>query len=367
MGSTVRTATVRMVAGGTVGLVMVVMTARAAAQDVDVHVKISPNIAREIRDAVQTAVGPEVRDELAKTIRDVVREVSVLGETGGLLQQGRDRDFPVEQTKRETKTVSLGPSGALDLKNVSGDVHVTAGPGRDATIELMYRSRGRTDADAKLGLSSVTVTIQQRGERTSVESIYPNDRRPPYQVDITYNVVVPAGTRVTAGTTGGSVTVKGVNGERLGQFRRRRRDRERFAAHVSATTVGGNVSVTGVDSDTALRVETMGGNITLRQIKARRVNAVHDRRECHRARDHVRQRRARHHGGIGRVWRPVVAQRPVSVPRAVRHGPHDPGGFDGIRTRSQHVLGRGADGDSAADGGHGAGTRPAEVAARHLR
>jgi hypothetical protein len=43
--------------------------------------------------------------------------------------------------------------------------------------------------------------VQQRGERTTVESNYPDDRRPPYHVDITYNVVVPAGTRVTAATT----------------------------------------------------------------------------------------------------------------------------------------------------------------------
>src|SRR4029077_10034750 len=116
-------------------------------------------------------------------------------------------------------------AGALDLKNISGDVNVAAGPGRDATLELVYRSRGRTEADAQLGLSSVTVSVQSRGDRTTVESSYPDERRTPYRVDITYNVVVPSGTRVSAGTTGGSVTVKGVKGE------------------LSASSIGGNVTV----------------------------------------------------------------------------------------------------------------------------
>jgi DUF4097 and DUF4098 domain-containing protein YvlB len=183
------------------------------------------------------------------------------------------RGLNVEQFKRETKSLALGSAGALELKNISGDVNVTAGGGREGTLELVYRSRGRTEADAKLGLSKVTVNVQQRGERTTVESIYPDERQPPYRVDITYNVVVPPGTRVTAGTTGGSVTMKGVTGDSSASSIGGNVTVTDSPHLMSATTVGGDVSVTGVDSDAALHAETMGGNITLTQVKARRVMA----------------------------------------------------------------------------------------------
>jgi DUF4097 and DUF4098 domain-containing protein YvlB len=265
--------TVRTVVGVAVALTLTAGATRAAAQDVDVRITISPTLAREIHQVVQAAIGPEVRQDVAPAIHDVVREVSALGLPDGLLRQNRSRDFNAEQTRRETKPLTIAAGGALELKNISGDVNVTAGAGRESTIELVYRSRGRTEADAKLGLSRVTVSVQQRGERTTVESNYPEERQPPYRVDITYTVVVPAATRVTASTTGGSITVRGIKGELSASSLGGNVTVNDSPHLVSATTLGGNVTVTGVESDTALHAETMGGNVTLQQIKARRVTA----------------------------------------------------------------------------------------------
>ena len=61
----------------------------------------------------------------------------------------QDKDFHVEQTDRQTKTLAIGANGSLELKNIVGDITVKAGGGREATVEIVRVSRGQTDADAK--------------------------------------------------------------------------------------------------------------------------------------------------------------------------------------------------------------------------
>src|SRR5215468_164749 len=64
-----------------------------------------------------------------------------------------------EQTDRVTKTVRLGPSGQIDLGNISGDIVVTRAGGADATIEVVKTARGRTADDARELLQLVTAEI----------------------------------------------------------------------------------------------------------------------------------------------------------------------------------------------------------------
>ena len=126
----------------------------------------------------------------------------------------QDRNFTAEQTSRETKTLAIGANGTLELKNLSGDIVVTAGSGRDATVEIVKRAKGRTDADAKDGLQKVTVQVDQRSDRATVETNYPrDDRRPPYSVSVDYNVTAPAGTRIVIESLSGDATIKGIRGD----------------------------------------------------------------------------------------------------------------------------------------------------------
>jgi hypothetical protein len=125
----------------------------------------------------------------------------------------QERTFKVEQTHRETRTLAIGATGALDLETHSGDITVTAGGGRDATIEIIRRARGRTDADAKLGLEQVKVTVDQRPDRARVRAVYPDRQGNVYSVDVSYVITAPAGTHVTAETISGHVTIKGIRGD----------------------------------------------------------------------------------------------------------------------------------------------------------
>src|SRR5215472_14996780 len=136
------------------------LTAPAFAQDVRVEVKVDPAVAKEIRQAVREAVNSDLGREISEAVRDAVRETTralpALSDLHIAVRDAmQDRNFRAEQTDREVRTLTLGPNGSLDLKNVSGDVVVTAGSGRDTTVEIVRRSRGRTDADAKQGLDRV--------------------------------------------------------------------------------------------------------------------------------------------------------------------------------------------------------------------
>ncbi len=80
----------------------------------------------------------------------------------------QNRILPFEQTQRDVRTLQLGPSGALDLHTVSGDITIAAGHAPNVTVEILRRARGRTEADAKSALSRVTVQVDARSGHATV-------------------------------------------------------------------------------------------------------------------------------------------------------------------------------------------------------
>ena len=118
-----------------------------------------------------------------------------------------------EQTAREMKTLNIGATGSMELRNISGDITVTAG--WDETSRS--RSCGsRADAPTptrKPGSIRVKVSVTQQGERAQVQTEYPEERQAPYSVSVSYAVTAPAGTRVTINGVSGDVVAKGMQGQ----------------------------------------------------------------------------------------------------------------------------------------------------------
>ena len=168
------------------------------------------------------------------------------------MSAAQDRGFRVERNRTETKTISIGATGVLDLDNFGGDITVTAGSGRDVVVQIVRVSRGRTDADAEAGLDRVIVDIEQRGNRATIKMRYPEqDRQSPFRVRASYNVTAPSATAVNIKSLGGSIRVKGIHGD------------------LSANTAGGNIEIGGAGR--VSQAKTLGGNVTLQEIKARRL------------------------------------------------------------------------------------------------
>jgi DUF4097 and DUF4098 domain-containing protein YvlB len=247
--------------------------APAAAQDADVHVHVavSPQVARELRREVSQNLGAQVGRDIRGAVRDVLSGLADLGHLDAGAAQ--DREFRAEQTDRQTRTLNIGATGSLDLKNVSGDVAVTAGGGRTATVEITRTSRGRTDADAKQGLSQVTVDVNQSGERATVQTRYPDSRRPPFSVSVSYKVTAPAGTHLTIGSVSGDVHVTGIHGDlsvNVVSGDVTVADAGRVAL---AKTISGDVTISNATTDAGIETGSISGNISLRQVRARRITA----------------------------------------------------------------------------------------------
>ena len=241
---------------GGVALTVIGTTAPAWAQST------SQEIARE----VARHVTQDVHREVSRAIQTVVR-------TGKEVAVNQSRDFKFEQKAVETQKLAIGPTGDIALRNIVGNITVKAGGGSEATLEIVRISRGRTEADAKLGLEKVTVAVAVRGERATVETRYPDDRRPDYAVSVSYNVTAPAGTGVSMNTVSGNLTVTGLRGEVTAHAISGQIDLSACSRVSSAKATSGDITLTNVQSAGDLEVEGISGELRFNGVKARRLVA----------------------------------------------------------------------------------------------
>jgi len=229
------------------------------------------------KERYRIVVAHELMTEIHHTIAEMLRQMPQ-GAPAGVLDdlQAQDRgDYRVQQVDKQTKTLAIGPTGSLELRNIVGDIIVKSGGSREAVVEIVRTSRGRTDADAKLGLERVTVETSVQGTRgtvTAVSARNPDERRPPYAVSTAYTVTVPAGARVAAHSISGNVRLSGVKGEISADTISGDLDIQDAANVDSLKTMSGKVSVTGTQSDGTIDVGIVSGSVILTDVKARRVS-----------------------------------------------------------------------------------------------
>lgn len=202
---------------------------------------------------------------MVRTAVDSVRRTAVLYQRGG------DRD---EQSERQTKTFKLGSSGEIDVSNLAGDIVVTKGTGDTATIEIVKTARGRTVEDAREQLRLVQVDVTERNGRVEVRSQYSRGtNRRSFSTSTAYTISAPAGTRVTAQSLSGSVTVSDIKGD-LALNSTSGSVRVNRAGRIStAKTVSGDVEITDTQMDGTLEAGSVSGSVILRRVRARRVDA----------------------------------------------------------------------------------------------
>jgi DUF4097 and DUF4098 domain-containing protein YvlB len=257
------------------------ITAVPAMAQVDVRVKIdtkviketAQDVAREVRSAIQTTFGPELRRDLQDAIRDLA---DVFEEWGHLPWGSGDWEqsnrFQHSQTDRETRRFNVGPSGQLDLETLSGDVTVRRGSGREIVVEIIREARGTSDATVKEGLAEVRAVSEERGGRVTVKTVYPSRRgRSEYSVNVGYTVTAPSGTRISTRSISGDVTVDGIDGELTVNCTSgdvKITDAPRLT---SVSTASGDVTLTNVGAEGLLEASTLSGEIVVTGVKARRL------------------------------------------------------------------------------------------------
>ena len=261
------------------GACLVGVAATAAAQEprvqvTQVKVDVPPKVVQQVQRIVHEALGQDAGRDISAAIHGALHQLSRLGRLSAVRGPWQDRDLRVElPPQKETRTLQLGADGSLDVRNHSGDITITAGTGRTASVEIIRKARGRTEADAKQGLERVQVEVTERASRATIETRYPRGERGPrtYSVDVIYNITAPPGTRMALSTFSGAITVKGIKGDLT-------LDVTSGAIHVTdagrittAKIVSGPLTLTGVTSDAGLDISSISGDVTLQTIKARRI------------------------------------------------------------------------------------------------
>ena len=261
--------------------ILAVMATPALAQ-VDVRVKIdakavrdaAQDVAREVRVAVQTALGPEFRRDLNDALRDLVESFEDWGTAPwGSGERSQSQRFRHTLNDRETRRFNIGPSGQLDLEALSGDITVRRGSGRELVVEIVREARGTSETTAKAGLDAIRAVTEERGGRVTIKTVYPNQRgRSEYSVSVNYIVSAPAGTRVSARSMSGDVFVEGIDGELSASTMSGDVKVTDSAFLTSASTASGDIVLTNVGSQGLLDASTLSGGITATGVKARRIS-----------------------------------------------------------------------------------------------
>jgi hypothetical protein len=189
---------------------------------------------------------------------------------GQVAREQESRQGP-EQTERFTHTAKVGDGAALDLANVSGDVRVTAGPGREIRIEAIKRVRHRDAAEARRLLGELRIEVNQVGDRLEVRTRYPRrsgeGRSIPARVD--YTIAVPAESAATIRSISGAVNVTGVRGEVRAETVSGDVDVSSAPNLALAKTISGDVRARDIGAPSMLTLGTVSGTVTAVGLKGR--------------------------------------------------------------------------------------------------
>jgi DUF4097 and DUF4098 domain-containing protein YvlB len=174
-----------------------------------------------------------------------------------------------ETTEKIAKSFRVGPSGTLDINNMSGKVVVNEGGTDTIVIDALKRVRGNV-GDAKDQLARTTVEMAERAGRVEVRTIYAGRN---LKVSVDYTVTAPAGTTVAVRTLSGDIAITGIKGEVRADALSGNVTLTGTPAVSLAKTMSGDVAVTGVSTQGELRVSSLSGDVLVRSARARSVDA----------------------------------------------------------------------------------------------
>ena len=190
-------------------------------------------------------------------------------------EQQRRRDSRAEEVERTTRTLTIGADGEINVNNISGDITVARGAGNSATVEIIKTARADTAEDAKAQLGIVTVDVIDRGPRAEIKTRYPSENewrrhgRRNVNVDVDFNITVPAQTRVVLTSISGSISVRDVAGALLLNTVSGNVKLANTGRMANAKTISGNVELTDTAVDGALDGATISGTVRLKNVTAR--------------------------------------------------------------------------------------------------
>ncbi|HEX6323850.1 MAG TPA: DUF4097 family beta strand repeat-containing protein [Vicinamibacterales bacterium] len=213
--------------------------------------------------AGQAAVVREARDA-----RVVARAVT--------RYQGNRNQNRVEESDSDTRRSKIGANGILELRNIAGDITITAGGGDTAIVEIIRTARGSSAADALEQLKLVRIETAETAGRFEVREVYPErrgrDSRRNFSVTTEYRVTAPAGARVRADSISGSISVSGIRGEQALNTISGNVSVRQGGALIKGQSISGNVELVSAQEDAVVELSSTSGNVTAQGLRLRRID-----------------------------------------------------------------------------------------------
>ena len=176
-----------------------------------------------------------------------------------------------EVTERFSRTSHLDVNGAFDLTNISGNIVITAGSGRDVIVEAVKRVQRPNPNAARALLQMIDIQVVEEANRIDIRTVYPRPRNFPGSVD--YTITVPADANVTVKATTGSIHATGI---RIDALKTVSGDIELVDASAvpfaTASAVSGNITVRGLKAS-AIQLTTVTGNLRVDNAQSDRLMA----------------------------------------------------------------------------------------------
>lgn len=236
------------------------------------RVIVLPILAAVLMPAPPAAAGQQPALNV-REIRDVheAREIA----RAATRYQGNRNQNRFEQVATEKRSLKIGAGGLIELRNIAGDIVVTAGRGDTATVDITKRARAASDADAREFLNLVRVEVVESAGRAEVRAVYPESRprnqRRNFSVETVYHVTAPAGARIRTDSISGNITVSGIRGElTLGTISGNVTVRD-AGQRIAGQSISGNVELMSAQDNAVVELSSTSGNVSASNVKVRRL------------------------------------------------------------------------------------------------
>ncbi len=162
-----------------------------------------------------------------------------------------------------TREFTLDGPGVLKAFTVTGDIEVTSVMNSQKVRVELYVDRGYAFWSNSKNIDNYRITMIQKGnevvasvERKSKETGFFSD-----QMKFSYKIYVPVSLSTELKTSGGHITIKGLEGDQLAKSNAGNIEIDNVKGSIGAYTSGGNIEV--FSSRGTIFAHTSGGNISI--------------------------------------------------------------------------------------------------------
>ncbi len=168
-----------------------------------------------------------------------------------------------EQVESFTRRIRIAPDARVAVSNVAGNVTITRVSGDELRIDAVKRTRGdRAELD-EVGIE----VVERTGRVTIATQMRRANRRTRTGVRVDYTLGVPGTASVDVQSVSGTIRADEVRGAIRAQTMSGDVTITRSPRVEVAKSVAGSVNVSDLELTGNLELETMSGNIVLRQVK----------------------------------------------------------------------------------------------------